>query len=65
MNIKEIEVELDRIKKAKGDQETAHLLEDDLWHDVLKAIADGADNPQELAVKCLETDAIKFDRWYA
>lgn len=65
MNIQEIEEEIERIKEARGDQEIAHLLEGDLWHDVLGAIADGADNPQELAAKCLETTTIEFDRWRA
>lgn len=65
MNIKAIEAKIESIKKARKDLEHAHLLEDELWHDVLKAIADGADNPQELAAKCLETEAIKFERWYA
>lgn len=42
----------------------AHAREDELYLDVLKAIASGAQNPAELAAEALKTQEIHFDRWY-
>jgi hypothetical protein len=47
------------------DPEEAHGLEDALWSDVLRAIAEGAENPRELAAEALTTEDIAFPRWYA
>jgi hypothetical protein len=55
-----------KIRQLAHDSETAHASEDKLWVDVLRAIAAGdADNPQSLAKEALQTEAIKFDRWFA
>lgn len=48
-----------------SDPEAAHALEDDLWEDVLRAIAAGADEPEKLAREALLTQEVKFPRWYA
>jgi hypothetical protein len=50
---------------AGGDWENTHGREDGLHHDVLRAIAEGADNPVELAQAALETLKLDFERWCA
>lgn len=48
------------------DDEDAHGQEDDLWHDVLEAIAEGkAEDPIAMARLALTTAAYDFSRWYA
>lgn len=54
-----------RIREAAGDAEKAHALEDALYQDVLRAIADGAEKPQELAAAALAAFEINFPRWCA
>lgn len=57
---------LSEIEHADCDQERAHALEDDLFVEVLSAIAEGqCDNPAELARLALRSRDIEFDRWYA
>lgn len=52
--------------KAMGwDDELAHSMEDALWEDVLRAIADGAPNAAELAKAALATKELDFARWCA
>ena len=46
------------------DSETCHIIEDEIWRDVLNAIADGVDNPRNLAKKALSTTRFNFERWY-
>lgn len=48
-----------------GDDEIAHGEEDKLHQDVLRAIADGADNAPALARMALDTLNIPFARWCA
>ena len=61
----------DVVKKVAGiakiayDDERAHSAEDGLREDVLKAIAEGAENPAELAAEALKTSEIAFARWCA
>jgi hypothetical protein len=52
------------IAPAEGyrDYANAHRFEDALYTDVLRAIAEGADNPAELAAIALNTKAINFLR---
>jgi hypothetical protein len=45
------------------DDEAAHAAEDALHQSVLKAIADGAKAPADLAKAALKTKNIKFSRW--
>ncbi|WP_433701746.1 hypothetical protein [Nocardiopsis sp. CA-288880] len=54
-----------RIEANRDDDETAHSMEDDLYTDVLKAIAGGAPNATELAREALRTVDIDFARWCA
>ena len=58
--ISEIATDLDET----GDNEQAHVDEDELHQNVLEAIAEGAEHPKELAALALTTRAIKFERWY-
>jgi hypothetical protein len=53
------------ISEIASDDEHAHSLEDDLWNDVLQAIADGAPDSADLATEALKTNQVKFHRWYA
>ena len=55
-------VEIIRLKAKEIDDEAAHGREDDLHHDVLRAIADGAHNPKLLARAALKTLDLKFSR---
>jgi hypothetical protein len=48
-----------------ADDEDAHSTEDQIRHDVLKAIADGAPSADALAEAALTTDQLDFARWYA
>lgn len=66
--IKEIREKINNLKKIAGDPEAAHIEEDNIWHIVLRHVADGHQTRHgaaELAKMALETDEIKFDRWYA
>lgn len=50
----------------RGDDERAHIHEDTLYRAVLRAIALGAcDDPATCAKAALETQMLKFARWYA
>ncbi|GAA0972808.1 hypothetical protein Q7689_00470 [Nocardiopsis tropica] len=53
------------VNNLRGDDEVAHSEEDDLYADVLQAIADGADSPAALARVALGTKSINFNRWCA
>ncbi len=48
-----------------GDPEAAHIEEDDLYKDVLRAIANGAENADGLAAQALAVADMDFPRWYA
>ena len=48
-----------------NDPEVSHSLEDNLYKEVLEAIANGAENPSELAKEVLKVSEINFARWYA
>jgi hypothetical protein len=65
--VADVEREVARIESARGDDEIAHTLEDDLHQDVLRAIATGdhEDEPSALAEAALKTRAIDFSRWCA
>jgi hypothetical protein len=56
---------IEEIKAIAGDDERAHGEEDEFRGDVLRAIADGAPNTQELARLALTTGEIDFQRWCA
>jgi hypothetical protein len=65
MTTDEINERVQAIKDIAHDDEVAHSAEDRLYIDVLQAIANGADNPRELAAAALATQGIEFARWYA
>jgi hypothetical protein len=47
------------------DAEGAHLAEDAIYTDVLRAIADGHADPAALAVEALKAEELDYGRWYA
>jgi len=65
VNKDQIIARIDAIRCATGDNEAAHFEEDELYKDVLRAIADGAEQPQMLAAAALKANALVYDRWYA
>lgn len=65
MTVASVRAEVRRIRKMADDHEAAHGAEDGLRHKVLKAIADGVENPAELAAAALETTKIGIARWCA
>lgn len=65
MTVDEVKERVDDIRHEAVDDETAHGMEDDLYIDVLEAIANGADNPEKLAAEALKTQEIEFYRWYS
>jgi hypothetical protein len=65
MTIEEVKQKIMLIDDNQHDDELAHSLEDKLREDVLKSIASGVDNPQELARLVLTTTELKFSRWCA
>lgn len=48
---------------SEADDASSHQEEDQIHQDVLRAIADGAENPAELAREALETLDKEFYRW--
>ena len=56
---------LTRIEAQKDDDEEALWLQGSLYENVLKAIAEGADNAAELASEALKVLDIDFYRWHA
>lgn len=66
MTVADVTTRAKNIELVAGDFEVAHSDEDDLHHDVLKAIADGnCDNPAALAKEALKTLDIEFPRYCA
>lgn len=67
MNVRDVAAKVDQVRRAaaQGDHEKAHGLRDNLFAEVLIAIADGYRNPEGLACEALETEKISFNRWCA
>lgn len=70
ITVTDIRQRVEEIRRHVRDPEKAHSLEDDLWEDVLLAIATmpySTDSSQaiDLAEACLETLRIDFPRWSA
>jgi hypothetical protein len=63
VTVEDIEACLWRIEQDKGDPEAAHTREDVLHSEVLRQIANGAENAQELARAALRSHSIDFPRW--
>jgi hypothetical protein len=65
MTTEDIEAKISDIFRAAAIQdnfELAHSLEDRLRRDVLRAIANGADNAADLARAALRSSQIRFER---
>ena len=66
MTLDIIEKRLEDIRElAIDDNASAHSEEDDLWENVLRAIAEGAACPSQLAEWALMSNDIQFERWYS
>jgi hypothetical protein len=66
MNLDDINTRLGAIADSGNDDpERAHVLEESLYLDVLRAIAHGAEDPQGLARLALIAQNLDFDRCYA
>ncbi len=66
MTVVDIMDRVNFIKECASDDEAAHVYEDTLHQDVLRAIAKGeCDNPASCAMAALMTLKINFDRWCA
>jgi hypothetical protein len=62
MTAADVKARIAAIREAADDGEVAHSLEDDLWRDVLRAIAAGAGDPRALAAAALKTTRLGFAR---
>lgn len=65
MNVDEIKKRVQKIREMSDDDESAHSAEDALYTSVLYAIANGADDPAELAREAIKAGDISFSRWCA
>ena len=65
MTIEEVRQAVIEIEAYGGDSERAHSAEDDLHQRVLRAVANGDSNSQELAVEALKTLDLQSERWCA
>lgn len=64
MTLQDIKNRINKIKEfCEEDPEHAHSLEKALHQDVLRAIAEGIENPAELAKETLKTLKIEYPRW--
>lgn len=54
-----------RLAGADCDAEGVHSMEDDLYRDVLRAIASGADDAQALAAEAVRVADVEYPRWCA
>ena len=65
MEIEDVRARLETIRRIAELDDAAHIEQDALWVDVLRAIAAGAARPAELAAAAVEARDIEFSRWYA
>lgn len=56
---------VEEIRANRCFTEDAHGMEDQLYEDVLREIADGNPHAAELAREAIKTQEIRFARWYA
>lgn len=61
MHWREVAAEVERIRSIADDAEAAHAAEDELWFQVLTALAYGEECP--LAEEAIKTRDIKFGRY--
>ena len=63
MTEQDVQERVEEIRRVALDYEDAHGKEDDLYRDVLQAIADGSGkDPMSLAQAALKTQGIEFQR---
>lgn len=61
----DVEKRVQKIASLIGQKDgAAHVLEDGLYLDVLKAIASGAPNPRKLAEAAIKSADLDISRWY-
>jgi hypothetical protein len=65
MKLEDVDRRLKHIESISVDDERAHVEQDKLWADVLRATAKGADEPALLARRALDVLKIEFYRWFA
>lgn len=65
MRVTDIEDRLEYLKTLERDVEVQHGAVDNLYADVLRAIANGEEWPAELARTALSAEEIVKVRWYA
>lgn len=66
MDIKDVELRIAEIEREKDDFERAHGMTDQLYRDVLNAIASGeAEHPRRLARAVLKVEDVGFPRYAA
>ena len=65
MNLQDVIRIVNDVEARKGDDESAHSLEDDLHQSVLAEVALGNPQSKAMAKEALKTLEIKFSRWCA
>lgn len=65
MNVEDVRRRVKEIDEIADLVDKAHAAEDRLHRDVLRAIANGAANPDELADAALSTEHLGLDRYYS
>jgi hypothetical protein len=65
MTVKDVQRRVAEIDALGNDPESAHGSEDQLYVEVLTAIAEGVSNPGELAAAALKAAELDYTRWYA
>lgn len=66
MTLLEIKEAIKIIEAATGDPESAHVMEDDLYENVMRSIVKGTcKDPVKACKLALTTKNIDFARWYA
>ena len=66
MTVGEIRERIQQIGEyaSRDSNDEAHVDEDDLYLDTLRAIAEGASNARELAREAMRANALEYERWY-
>ena len=63
MNVEEVAKRVQDVIDNRNDSEYAHMLEDDLWQEVLMDISNGdTDDPKAIANEALKTTLVDFSR---
>lgn len=66
LTIQDVIDAVEHIRRKRINAEEAHMMEDQLYIDVLEAIADGfAEDPKKMAAEALKAVEIDFPRHYA